>query len=77
MIHDFSDYGEYQKIKIDYHKEDEWVFNMNKDLAEMLVMNLVKNAIIHNQQGGELIIRLTSSSFTIENTSPEPGIPAG
>ncbi len=76
MIFDFSDYGEYQKIKIDYRKEDEWVFNMNKDLAEMLVMNLVKNAIIHNQQGGELNIRLNSSSFTIENTSPEPKISA-
>ena len=76
IIHDFSDYAEYQKIKITYLKEDKWVFNMNKDLAEMLVMNLVKNAIIHNQQGGELIIRLSSSSFTIENTSNEPLMPA-
>jgi len=76
IIDDFSDYAEYQKIKITYLKEDKWVFNMNKDLAEMLVMNLVKNAIIHNQQGGELIIRLSSLSFTIENTSNEPLMPA-
>ena len=76
MIHDFSDYREYQKINIDYRKEDDWEFNMNKDLAEILVMNLVKNAIIHNEQGGALNIRLNSSSFTIENTSPEPGISA-
>ena len=72
IIHDFSDYTEYQKIKITYLKEDNWVFKMNKDLAEMLVMNLVKNAIIHNQQGGEIIIRLSSSSFTIENSSNKP-----
>lgn len=76
MIHDFSDYREYQKINIDYRKEDDWEFNMNKDLAEILVMNLVKNAIIHNVQGGALNIRLNSFSFTIENTSPEPGISA-
>lgn len=77
MMHDFSDYTEYRKIEVTYLKEDEWEFNMNKDLAEMLVMNLVQNAIIHNKHGGELIIRLASSSFTIENTSHEPLIPEG
>ncbi len=76
IIHDFSDYTEYQKIEITYHKEDNWVFNTNKDLAEILVMNLVKNAIIHNRQNGEIIIRLASSSFTIENTSNEQLMPA-
>jgi signal transduction histidine kinase len=75
IIVDFSDYIEYKKNKIIVLKEDNWVFNMNKDLAEMLVMNLVKNAIIHNQQEGEIIIRLTSSGFTIENTSEKPPIP--
>jgi signal transduction histidine kinase len=76
IIHDFSDYSEYQKIEITYLKEDNWVFNTNKDLAEILVMNLVKNAIIHNQQNGEILIRLASSSFTIENTSNEQLMPA-
>jgi signal transduction histidine kinase len=71
IITDFSDYADYQKIEISYKKEDNWVFKMNKDLAEILVMNLVKNAIIHNQQGGELNIQLSSSSFTIENSSNE------
>ena len=72
IIHDFSDYAEYLKIKMAYHKEDIWEYKMNKDLAEMLVMNLVKNAIVHNRQNGELFIQLSSSSFTIENTSNEP-----
>jgi signal transduction histidine kinase len=35
-------------------------------------MNLVKNAIVHNQLGGEVVIKLSASSFTIENTSDEP-----
>lgn len=76
IIYDFSDYTEFQKIIITYQKEDNWIFKMNKDLAEMLVMNLVKNAIIHNNPGGELIIRLTPMYFTIENTSDKPMIPA-
>ena len=47
---------------------------MNKDLAEMLAMNLVKNAINHNRRGGEIIIRLYADSFIIENTSDEPSM---
>jgi signal transduction histidine kinase len=76
IISDFSDYSEFQKIEITYLKEDAWVYKMNKELAEILVMNLVKNAIIHNQHGGELIIRLTSTYFTVENTSDGPMIAA-
>lgn len=49
---------------------------MNKDLAEMMALNLVKNAIVHNLQGGALIIRVTSSYFTVENTSNKPLIPS-
>lgn len=75
IIKDFSDYTEYQRIDITYLKKNDWVCKMNRDLARMLVMNLVKNAIVHNQHGGELIIRLTSTYFSIENTSNETVIP--
>ncbi|WP_346857809.1 HAMP domain-containing sensor histidine kinase [uncultured Draconibacterium sp.] len=76
ITHDFTDFTEYKKIKISYQKEDNWLFRMNKDLAEMMVLNLVKNAIVHNQPGGELIIRLGVSYFTIENTSDKLQIPS-
>ncbi|MFL1012132.1 sensor histidine kinase [Flavisericum labens] len=74
IIHDFTDFTEYQKIKITYLKEGEWHFNMNKTLAEILILNLVKNAIVHNQKEGDIIIRLTSASLSIENTSNLPQI---
>ncbi|MBX2841230.1 MAG: HAMP domain-containing histidine kinase [Flammeovirgaceae bacterium] len=74
IIHDFLDFSDFQKIKIKYFKEDTCLYKMNKDLAEILAMNLVKNAIIHNQQGGELIIRMESRSFTVENPSDGPKI---
>ncbi|MFG6686471.1 sensor histidine kinase [Mariniflexile sp. HNIBRBA6329] len=69
IIQDFSDYAEFQKIKITYVKDADWKFKMNKNLADMLVINLVKNAIIHNKTGGDLNIHLTASYFTIKNTS--------
>ena len=72
LIRDFSDYTEFRKIEIKYFNEGPCIFPMNKDLAEFLCINLVKNAINFNRNGGELVIRLSSSSFTIENTSEEP-----
>lgn len=69
LINDFSDYAEYREIEIKYINEGPWLLQMNKDLAEFLTMNLVKNAIVHNRMGGEIIISLSSSHFIIENTS--------
>lgn len=72
---DFLDYSEFQKIKITYLQEGNWEFKMNKDLAELLIVNLIKNAIIHNKEKeGKVVIRLSSSYFTIENTSDNPSI---
>lgn len=73
-IEDFSDYSSFQEIKISYLKEANFVISMNRNLAETLVLNLIKNAIIHNHKEGELIIRLTASSLIIENTSVLPQI---
>lgn len=72
MIRDFSDYLEYQNIHAGYQKEGDWIFEMNPDLADILVMNLLKNAIVHNRPGGDVFIKLSASSFTIENTGIEP-----
>ncbi len=74
IIDDFSDYTQYRKIEIKYTNEETWVLKINIDLAEMLIMNLVKNAIVYNRQCGEVVIKLSSSYFTIENTSDNPTI---
>lgn len=75
VIKDFSDFASYLKININYQASADFVYDMNRDLAEILVMNLVKNAIFHNHQNGEVRIRLTSSSFVIENTSDGGQLP--
>lgn len=74
MIQDFSDYTEFQKINVTYVKDADFVFKMNKNLAEMLVMNLLKNAIVHSQKEGDITIHLTAAYFAIENTSNLPQI---
>ena len=44
----------------------------NPYLAEVLLNNLVNNAIRHNYKGGLIIIELTREKLAIENTSEEP-----
>jgi signal transduction histidine kinase len=74
IIDDFHDYTEYRKIKVLFTKKDNCQIKMNKNLAEILVLNLVKNAIFHNYEGGEVYIELSANQFSIENTSYEPAL---
>jgi len=40
---------------------------MDKYLADTLLMNLIKNALIHNKEGGELSIKLANNTLIISN----------
>jgi len=75
IISDFMDYSEFRDIEVTYLAEEKWIQKMNKDLAEILVINLVKNAIFHNHPKGKVLIKLLASEFTIENTSDKPALP--
>jgi signal transduction histidine kinase len=68
LIDDFADLAEFKKVDISFEKKGEWSCRMNTGLAEILAMNLIKNAIIHNHAEGRVIITTTSNSFRIENT---------
>jgi signal transduction histidine kinase len=41
---------------------------INPTLMDVLMTNLIQNAIRHNSQGGKIHLQLTNSSFTISNT---------
>ena len=45
---------------------------MDPSLGDILVHNLIKNAIVHNIQGGTLDIELMPGRLRITNTGPEP-----
>lgn len=48
---------------------------MNPYLAETLVVNLLKNAIIHNEDGGELVIKLANKCLIITNSGAALNLP--
>ncbi len=48
---------------------------LHKDLGNLLVNNLVSNAIRHNVPNGSIRVTLTDHSLTVANTGPEPELP--
>jgi len=63
----FSETIELRGIAVEKDFE-ECELHIDEGLAQILLNNLIKNAVKHNIQGGHISIKLTSSSFTIENT---------
>jgi len=50
--------------------EESVIVKANPSLIEILISNLVRNAIEHNQSNGKIIIHLSGSQLIIENTGP-------
>tara|TARA_B100000965_G_C19575430_1_gene751126 strand:- start:420 stop:1661 length:1242 start_codon:yes stop_codon:yes gene_type:complete len=56
-------------VKIDIN--DEYQLSMNTYLADTLFLNLIKNAIMHNINGGTVEITYNSKLLSIKNTGPK------
>jgi signal transduction histidine kinase len=65
---DFSDQLAFSNITLHKTECRSCHVKMNYDLAVILITNLLKNAIIHNQNGGYINTRLDQYSFIIENS---------
>ncbi len=63
---------ELKEIKLSTILPPEITVPMDPSLGDILVHNLVKNAIVHNLQGGVLEIELKHGSLRFTNDGPEP-----
>lgn len=68
MMADFSDIYEGKALHLRVNEEGTLRCMMNESLASTLVANLLKNAFVHNHQGGAIEITLTDACLTIANT---------
>lgn len=59
-----------KKIRLIKKLDDLVTVPMNPYLSEILLVNLIKNAIRHNVTGGELIIELSKNRLRIANSGP-------
>lgn len=73
LLPDLMDIYEHKQIHL-LRKQGEhpFIIRCNHSLAQILVSNLVKNALLHNEDGGELQILTTPASLTVRNTGIAP-----
>lgn len=61
-------------IKMDTEFSGHPTIKMNKELSEILINNLIKNAVRHNMRDGFVTIQLNPERMTIINSGDDPGI---
>jgi signal transduction histidine kinase len=71
LLEDLEDLIHSKKIEVIRKIASYVTLQMNPYLAEMLIVNLVKNAVRHNVKGGKLIVELEDGFLQISNTGPD------
>ena len=71
QIDQLEDIIESKKITIINNVQSDFTVKMNPYLAEILFVNLIKNAIRHNVSKGEIIIEQGKSTINISNSGPK------
>lgn len=69
VIEHFQDIISHKNIKVGKNYLADTSFKMNSILAEILISNLIQNAIRHNIEGGSINIHLSENRIVISNTS--------
>jgi signal transduction histidine kinase len=60
-----------KRIRVEKRYQDGgMVLLMDKGLADLLIANLLKNAIVHNNEGGGIILETNPGSLLIRNDGP-------
>ena len=68
LVHEFRDFADYKEVQMNVEESGELSYYMQKDLAVVLLSNLLRNAIIHNKEGGTVKIVVDRHFFSITNT---------
>jgi len=67
-LKDFEDIISHRNIEVDLQCDEKLIINMSPALAEILIVNLVNNAIRHNYQNGKLSIKTGAHFLEVSNT---------
>ena len=64
----FEEIFNLKAIKAEYRKTDDFIVEINGTLADILITNLINNAVKHNFKDGKIFITVSANQFTIKNT---------
>lgn len=68
LLSDLKELAEFKKIDIKVEETNDCSVNINNSLAEILISNLIKNAIFHNKENGTIRLNFSENKFTICNS---------
>lgn len=68
IIIEFEDFAAHRKVKINLSEKAEVYYSGNKDLAGILISNLLKNAIFHTPSGTTVEVELSSKKIEFRNS---------
>ena len=71
ILHEFGSNLEFKEIKINVQYNSEVIIETSRTLIEILLINAIKNAIVHNVQKGTISIVMSDNELTIENTGKD------
>lgn len=73
LLPDLMDIYEHKQLQLKrVQAELPFVVRCNPSLAHVLISNLLKNAILHNQDNGMLVVATTQTSLVISNSGDAP-----
>lgn len=67
-IEDYKEVYGYREIELTLDEQGIFRAEMNESLAVALITNLLKNAFVHNVDGGHIRIEITGHSMTFRNS---------
>jgi signal transduction histidine kinase len=67
-LDELSDFMDYKEISVGFESEKTITKEMNADLARILFVNLLKNAVTHSEQGGKIDIQISQNQILISNS---------
>lgn len=76
-INELSELVEMKSIKLKKQIQENVKVLIHPSLADILIMNLISNAIRHNFHKGLISIQLTTNMLLVENTGEPPEMPPG
>lgn len=69
LLHDMEDIIEYKGIEVEFREQGNFTTRFNADLAQIMLSNLIRNAIKYNTSPGKIRIEVTDSTIDIANSS--------
>ena len=74
IMEDFGDFASHKNIELCLKSISDLNYQMNKDLAIILLTNLIKNAIVHGQKNNMVTIEIMSQKIIVTNFGSEESL---